>query len=734
MNRRAEALYYAGHAALAANLLAAIPAIRAHPLRVPVTWERDGLFFTVLVKALSEGELLHVSRIGAPFGSDLVDWPLGTWLPLGLMAALARLTGEPGLALNLFWLGSLVAAGVAATYALRRLRLGPGPAFVLGMLYGLQPYGFYRNVEHVNLAFPLVPLLVLLCLRVAGTRPDDETPAERRLTLAACAAQSLSYVYYSAFACAVLAAAVPLGWIRTGRGALVRRAAAAAALLVLGSALTFAPSLVYWQEHGTNPDLDYKPAADTDRYGLKLRHLLTPIEEHPLPPLRGLARAAAEAGFPGDNENVTARLGTVGSLGLVALLLFAVARAAGLGRPDEDLAAPAALTLWALLVSTVGGFASVFSLLVLPDVRAWNRIVVFLSFLCLLAAGHVASRAAARWGRPARPWALRAGLAVLLAAGVADQVPSRTLSALREGTGRAFAEERSFVREIEASLPPGAMVFQLPAMTIPVDRETRPPMTYYDPGRAYVHSRHARWSWGAVVGRTHDWQRAAAVLPVPEMLRVLSLAGFSGVWVDRWGYRGDHRPRFETLEAELAAASGEPLRASTGGRYSYVPIDRHRARLEEALSPELLARSRAAVLADAPVLTLESGCAEERKGEDGWWRSCGRFARLVLRNPRYGHLEVTLFVALRAPAGTRLRLRSPALEGGGERTVPDRPSLHRLVLVLERRQEVPLEIEADGCDGLERPAACFELADLRAATRRIMNGAPVGPPPGPPPP
>ena len=95
---------------------------------------------------------------------------------------------------------------------------------MLGALYAFQPYAFYRNVEHVNLAFPFVPLLALLCLRIAGTRPEDEDGRERRLLLLACVAQGFSYVYYSVFACALLAVAAAIGWWRTHRPRLVLRA------------------------------------------------------------------------------------------------------------------------------------------------------------------------------------------------------------------------------------------------------------------------------------------------------------------------------------------------------------------------------------------------------------------------------------------------------------------------------------------------------------------------------
>ncbi|MGE5127207.1 MAG: hypothetical protein ACM3PV_13025, partial [Betaproteobacteria bacterium] len=92
--------YYAAHAALASLVLALLPPLRYLPLRVPITYERDGLFLTILAKAVHENGLFHATAFGAPFGVDLVDWPLGMWLPLGELAGLTGIFGEPGTAIN----------------------------------------------------------------------------------------------------------------------------------------------------------------------------------------------------------------------------------------------------------------------------------------------------------------------------------------------------------------------------------------------------------------------------------------------------------------------------------------------------------------------------------------------------------------------------------------------------------------------------------------------------------
>jgi hypothetical protein len=724
-------LYYGACAALTSLVLAAIPALRGHPLRVPVTYDGDGMIFTVLAKAVRDDGLLHATRIGAPFGSDIVDWPIGMWLPFGIIAGLLAVSGEPGTAVNLYWLSTVVFSAAAAAWALRRLRQPPALAFVLGILYACQPYAFYRNVGHINLAFPLVPLLALVCLRVAGARPEDETGPERAITFAACVAQGFCYVYYTFFTCMLLAIAAPIGWLRRRDRRLLRRAGMIVLVLCVATGLTILPSAIYWQRHGTNPDLDYKAAAQTDQFGLKLRHLLVPIVDHPLPLLRAIASRVEGSGFPDENENTFGKLGAVGALGFLALLVMLVGRAAGLlpGR-DEELDAAAALTLATLLVSQVGGFASLFSVFVAPDIRAYNRIVVFISFFSLLAFGTLLSRVGTR----PLPFAslgsrLRVALAaVLLVAGLLDEVPAPYLARLRGGSAATFVEDRAFTRAIEARLPAGAMVFQLPHLTIPVDRNTWPPMIAFDPGRAYLHSRSLRWSWGSVIGRTHEWQSGVAAMPPAEMLPTLALAGFSGLWLDRWGYTGERGLRHDELEKQIAAASGQPALASSRGRYSFFDLTRLRLDIESRLGPERLARRRSELLADLPVLRWREGCSDEAPATRGWARSCGRSASVLVRNLQEDPLEVTLAGTVRARAGGGLvRLRSAAFEDAldlsrGEGT------FHR-VTILESRTHLRIALDFEGtarCGAGTESPTCFEVASLRATTRRLRQGVPSG--------
>ena len=87
------------------------------------------------------------------------------------------------------------------------------------------------------------------------------------------------------------------------------------------------------------------------------------------------------AGRPAETENRSASLGLVGAAGLVALVAVVL-----LPVPRPWPYGPlAGMTVFVLLYATIGGFGSVFNLLVSPQIRALNRISVFVAFFCFLA-------------------------------------------------------------------------------------------------------------------------------------------------------------------------------------------------------------------------------------------------------------------------------------------------------------------------------------------------------------
>jgi phosphoglycerol transferase len=172
--------------------------------------------------------------------------------------------------------------------------------------------------------------------------------------------------------------------------------------------------------------------------------------------------------------------------------------------------------------------------------------------------------------------------AVVLAFGLWDGIPLPRQS-YAEIEAR-HASDRSFVAAMEAALPEGAAVFQLPVLDFP---EVPAPglMLDYDPLRAYLADNGSlRWSYGAVKGRPGaDWQARLRdeVGPVGALPALLGM-GFQGLWVDTYGYRpGPTDPGLDPGEIDAIAdtVGVEPM-VSPDGRFLFFDLRPYRASLD----------------------------------------------------------------------------------------------------------------------------------------------------------
>ena len=144
-----------------------------------------------------------------------------------------------------------------------------------------------------------------------------------------------------------------------------------------------------------------------------------------------------------------------------------------------------------------------------------------IAFLSLLAAATLLDSLVGCLAPPVGQALARGLLAAVLLFGVYDQTQRRVHPALlgdRAGSGAATACSST---EIQARLPHGASVFQLPYVPFPEGIPQTPvggPLatyaTKYEPLRGYLHSSTLRWSYGAMKGRSDDWAAQLAGQPL----------------------------------------------------------------------------------------------------------------------------------------------------------------------------------------------------------------------------
>lgn len=516
---------------------------------VPPHYAGDSLEILARIVAASEGEALPpwshtVSRLGAPFGADWTEYPASDRVLMAVLGAVAAVVGWPVAANLALWLATVTAA-LAFYGCARFLRHDRAWAWAGAVAFAFTYQAFGRGLPHLLMAFSwTVPVSLLVCWLVGSGRIVLRRRSVRWGLAAAAVALGVSNPYVLFLWGQLMVLALVARWAREGFG---RGLVPGAAVLVLAAATFFAVQADYFL-HGNaegGPPLLSRNYGGTERYALKPIELVVPPAGHRWEAMAFFGqRYLRWSDWRG--ETFMPYLGIVGVAALLGLGGEMLVRAAR----GRRLSAHGLQGAWVLLFASVGGLTNVLALFVgLQLFRATNRYSLFLAALVLMWA---ASRLTV-WTRgwPAT-WRLAAAVAVAAIA-VFDQVPPRAPEKARLAQA-VFESDRAFGRELEALLPRGAMVFQLPVLEFP---ETVAPVRLGDYAhfRPYLHTRTLRFSYGALKGRARQrWQHDADDYGPAALVRELEAAGFTAIQVNRDGYYDDGEAWLEEF-----AAVGRPI-------------------------------------------------------------------------------------------------------------------------------------------------------------------------------
>jgi hypothetical protein len=575
-SRAAGTRWACGLAVLIAT--AALPLIGdlGNDLRVPLSYEEDGLLYLPVVKGVMEtGTQWANPRLAAPDGFVLYDFPMPEAGHFLTLRALGLFTGDPVVTFNLFILMQFPLAALSATWVARRLGVGVLPAVLVGVLFSYVPHHTLLYHKHIFLSalYP-VPLAILVCVRVIqGTafltrRPPTGQVKPPLLSargfggVVVCLLVGCTGAYFAFFTCGLLAAAGCIGAVSRRSLRPLVPAGAFVALVVAAGVASMLPALQYQREHGKN-EVMKRRADEACVWSLRPAELLLPSRRHRIEALAWVGATYCEA-FQDVSTTATAKFSSLGVAGAVGVLVCLF----GLVRRDptpegESQRAVSLLMVFALLVAAPGGFGPLFNFAVSPWVRCYHRMSMLVQFFALVSL----ALAFTRWANPpagrGRRWLVGLLVLGLIGFGLYDQTTTEVGPNFAERAA-AFRADREYVRAVEASLPEGAAVFMLPYFIYP-EHPGEEEMPQYGPSIAYIHSDTLRWSYGTMQGRpAADWPTRVSLWPVKEMVAELTARGFTAVWVDRWGYKG----RVWDGEAELAAACPQPPVVSANGRYA----------------------------------------------------------------------------------------------------------------------------------------------------------------------
>jgi phosphoglycerol transferase len=645
--------------ALSVLILAWVMKLWKADLSVPFNYFGDALFYGFVVKGTVEnGWYLRNDALGAPAGLRMHDYPLAEGLNLLLIKALGLIRNEYGWVLNVFFLLTFPLTTVTSLWALLQWKISNFAALVGSLLYTFIPFHFIRGEGHLVVStYYLVPLAITVALWLSlgklypgsnsGDKPSVKSVLRNRkvaLSVMFCLLfSSVGQGYYAFFSSFFILFAGITATIcyRTVQPLII--GIILCGVIFIGLLANVAPHLIHFKKHGS-VNVTQRSAHEAETYGLKITQMILPMRKHRVPVFAKIAENYTSG--PLVNENRASALGLVGVTGFMILVIWFLfmksdATSFNANGTNSIVHHLSLMNIAAVLLGTVGGFSALFALFISPQIRAYNRLSVYISFLSVLTIVLLLENLFRKFRRTrGAQSAYRALLVIILSIGLLDQTSAQFVPDYSYNKND-FGNDEEFVSKIEAVLPPGSMIFQMPYVPFPENPKVHD-MADYELLRGYLHSKTLRWSYGAMKGREGDlWLGDVHSRPLPELLQMIAFAGFGGIYLDRIGFSD----KAVGTEGQLTNLLGTQPLISRNGRLIFFDLTDFVSKLKHRYSNEQWALQ--SELAKHPLtFSWRGGFSDLEVAGESKWRWSSAEGELWINNPlgreRRIHLEMEL--------------------------------------------------------------------------------------------
>nr|MCR5718942.1 hypothetical protein [Lachnospiraceae bacterium] len=456
--------------------------------------------------------------------------------------------------LNLYLVTVFVLCAISAYLVFRKLGNRYFVATCGALLFAFNPFIYSRHLIHLFLdSCFFIPVAFYLAYRCYS---DDEFLKINRklislrtlLIILACMGIAVSgTAYHAFFACFFVGMGGVLGAIKNRNLKNIVPAVKICAMVCFFMVLALVPAVIFHIKS------DYKvitvrTMADMDYYGLKISQLFMPVYSHGISFVEKLIYDYNH-GIPFVNENVSSYIGIWGCTGLITSILFVLGFKLK-DRDCEDVKFFSRLNIIALLFMTMGGIGGFVAMLSnVYFIRCLNRVSPYIMFSCIAVLCLIVSKKTEGEQTAVKKAVSGVLLTVCLIVGLWDQSPSLFNKAdgtepdvlgLDGGSLKANKKqwdlEDRFVKDIEAQLEKGDLVYQLPYHKFPESGFVNY-MYDYRLMAGFIHSESLKWSFGAYKGSAGDkWNEFLSNVDIKAKLRYMIPAGFRGVYIESRAY------------------------------------------------------------------------------------------------------------------------------------------------------------------------------------------------------
>lgn len=558
-------------------------------LNVPLDYSGgDSTLSLVEARLISEtGGTIVNNSVGAPFGSNGYDFSANTMHNFDniILKLCVWIFKEPAISVNIFYFSLFIMIGVISFLVMRQLKIRHIYAVLGSLTFEFMPYIFMRGIGHIVLsAYQFVPLSILICVwayKEENFLVLNKSFLKNKKNIIAIISTILiannGISYYAFFTCLFLAIVMISKTIKTMKVSAAVKPIILIGLICIFTAINMIPSYIYNLKNGANDMAVTRSTADAEIYGLKITQLFLPVNGHDIPFLEKNINAY-NTEMPLVNENRTSYLGALGIVGFMSLILFLFRKRSSkvVSENTSNLEILSEMNVFAVLFATIGGFSSIFSIIVSEAIRGHNRISIFIAYICIIAVMLFLEEFARKFNKKI----LYGFVIVFCIFGIWEQRPLN-ITGNYPNISVAYKYDANFVHNIESQLPSRSMIYQMPYHKTP---EAGPinAMNDYQLYVGYIHSTTLRWSYGVIKGRDGDkWFEAVSNYPLEKRIKTISLAGYSGIYIDRRAYTVED---VNALEKSISDILGETPIYSENGVLEFFNMSDYNKRLKSSYS------------------------------------------------------------------------------------------------------------------------------------------------------
>lgn len=533
----------------------------------------DGTLMSFLIKSIEENGLKGLyfnQRVGAPDGSSLIDVPFIDIDMAFCLWIVNFITQNFVETYYIFYILTYAMSAASMFVLLQKLKVKHCVNVAVSFIFAIAPFHFFRAMGHMTLSnYAIVPLGVYLALVILEGEglifKEKNNPKGLNLkcvgTVLIAIVVGFGQLYYAFFSLIVMSVALLFCMIKKKTFKPLIQEGVIIYITCTCFLIGMFPKIFYGWQYGKNLVAGIRVAMESELYGMKIIELLMPVSYSRIGKLRSFTEGYVTSGV-WVSENVLSPLGIIGSFAFIFMcswLIYFYFSKMESNDYREKMQLLSMSTLVIVLFCTVGGFGAIFSYLVSPQIRAYNRASIVIACLVLTAGAITIQKI--------KKMSISVVISiVLIIVALYDQVMIMP-NGWQESSKALQDECENFFSSIEEELGEEAMVYELPYMNFPESPEIYN-MLDYTPFLGYIFTENIRWSYGGVIGRD-ETSKKLYVDDGMSMRFLLGIqkAGFEGIYIDTYGYE-DHGKKITEFYREVTGT--EPIISSSGRFFFYL--------------------------------------------------------------------------------------------------------------------------------------------------------------------